>query len=177
VLRLWDVMAGSAQGELKGHTDVVNTIALLRDGRVASGSSDDTIRIWNISRRTCDAVLEGHTNSVYGLVQLPDGRLASGSYDKTIRLWSIGASSGTCVGVLEADSPVMSLALLQDGRLVSGHGSGIIRLWSLADTGGSCVKVITGHIKTVWALAALPDGRIASCSQDKTVRITDPDRV
>ncbi len=176
MLRLWDVMAGTRQGELKGHSHNVLTLVLLRDGRVASASEDNTIRIWDVSRRTCDAVLAGHTAWLYGLVQLPDGRLASGSPDKTIRLWSIGASSGTCVGVLESASVVLPLALLQDGRLASGQGDGSIRLWSLTATGGSCVKVISGHTSAVWALAVLPDGRIASGSHDKTVRITDPDR-
>jgi WD40 repeat protein len=164
-------MAGSAQSELKGHTDYVNTLALLRDGRVASGSDDTTIRISDVSRCTCDAVLEGHTDSVYGLVQLPDGRLASGSRDNTIRLWSIGASSGTCVGVLETGTAVLSLALLHDGGLVSGHYDGSIRLWSLTGTGGSCIKVIPGRTGTMYALAVLAAGRIASGGSDRTVRI------
>ena len=35
---------------------------MLRDGRLASGSHDETIRVWNLGSVTCDQVLEGHTS-------------------------------------------------------------------------------------------------------------------
>jgi WD40 repeat protein len=37
-------------------------MAVLEDGRVVSGSVDDTLRIWNISTGGCERVLEGHTD-------------------------------------------------------------------------------------------------------------------
>lgn len=35
--------------------------------------------------------------------------------------------------------------------------------------------LLTGHSKTIWDLAFLPDGNLASCSQDETIKIWDTD--
>ena len=60
---------------------------MFQDGRVASGSKDNTIRIWNIENGQTTNVLTGHNGQIGALTVLPDGRLASGSSDWTIRLW------------------------------------------------------------------------------------------
>jgi len=72
---------------LIGHTDYVLSLTVFQDGRVASGSKDNTIRIWNIENGQTTNVLTGHNGQIGALTVLPDGRLASGSSDWTIRLW------------------------------------------------------------------------------------------
>ncbi len=84
---------GRQTARLGGHTDWIPALALLPDGRLASGSWDKTIRLWDTASGQETARLEGHTDSIFALALLPDGRLASGSFDKTIRLWDAG--SGT----------------------------------------------------------------------------------
>ena len=80
-------LTGAASTLLEGHTSIVRTLAVLPDGRLASGSYDSTVRVWRLSTGVCEAVLEGHTRYVLALVVLPDGRLASGSYDRTVVIW------------------------------------------------------------------------------------------
>ena len=41
---------------------LVNSVAVLADGRIASGSNDETVRLWNTATGACDLVLEGHTD-------------------------------------------------------------------------------------------------------------------
>ena len=92
---------------LEGHTDWVEALALLPDGRLASGSEDKTIRLWDVKTGAETARLEGHTaevnpllfprgGRVTALALLPDGRLASGSEDQTIRLWDVKTGDRDC---------------------------------------------------------------------------------
>ena len=40
----------------------MRSVAVLADGRIASGSNDETVRLWNTATGACDLVLEGHTS-------------------------------------------------------------------------------------------------------------------
>ena len=46
---------------LEGHSDSVNALAVLPDGRLASGSRDHTIKLWDPASGSCAATLEGHS--------------------------------------------------------------------------------------------------------------------
>ena len=163
---------GSLDSILFGHRGSVNSVTVLSDGRIVSGSSDNTIMIWNIDTGECEKVLEGHTSSVSSLSVLSDGRVISGSHDKTIRVWNI--DTGECEKVLEGhSSSARSVIVLSDGRIVSGSSDKTIRIWNI-DT-GECEKVLEGHSNYVHSVCVLSDGRIVSGSQDKTIRIWNID--
>jgi WD40 repeat protein len=76
---------------LEGHSSWVICLQALPDGRIISGSRDNTIRIWSreSSGTWSSEVLEGHSDYDYFncLQALPDGRIISGSGDNTIRIW------------------------------------------------------------------------------------------
>ena len=66
---------------------------------------------------------------------------------------------------------VVCLAVLSAaGLLVSGSLDRTARVWDLA-TGGSPVMTLEGHKDSVRAAVGLPDGRVATASHDKTVRL------
>jgi WD40 repeat protein len=161
---------GAELARLEGHTDEVWALAVLRDGRLASGSSDGIVRLWDLKSGAEAARLEGHADWVKTLVVLQDGRLASGSSDNTIRLWDV--KTGVETARLDGhDGGVNALAALPDGRLASGSDDGIIRLWN-GKTGRETTR-LHGHEDCVRALAVLPNGRLASGSNDCTVRLWD----
>jgi WD40 repeat protein len=113
---------------LEGHAGRVSALAVLADGRLASGSDDNTIKLWNPASGACEATLEGHADTVTALAVLADGRLASGSADSTIKLWN--PASGACEATLEGhSSTVFELAVLADGRLASGSWDHTVRIW------------------------------------------------
>jgi WD40 repeat protein len=172
-IRLWNLSTGTEAGRLEGHTDKgVYALAVLPDGRLASGFGDKTIRVWDAEAGLETAQLDGHTNAIRALVVLPDGRLASCAYgdDSTIRVWDPNTSTNNTGLERHADT-VMAVALLPDGRLASGCADHTIRLWD-GETGAEGGR-LQGHTSYVSALAVLPDGRLASGSGygDNTIRL------
>jgi WD40 repeat protein len=158
---------GAETARLEGHSDSVYALCVLPDGRLASGSSDNTIRLWDLNTGAETARLEAHSGSVSALCVLPDGRLASASDDKTIRLWDLNTGAETAR--LEGHSnSVKALCVLPDGRLASASDDKTIRLRDL-NTGAGTGRFV-GWVK---ALCVLPDGRLASASGDKTIRLWD----
>ena len=65
----------------------VRCLAQLSDGRVVSGSADNTLKVWNITTGVCELTLTGHIDDVHCLAQLSDGRVVSGSDDSTLKVW------------------------------------------------------------------------------------------
>ena len=75
--------------KLTNHTSGVNCLCILNDGRLVSGSSDNSIIIYNKKTYQPDIIIKEHNSSIYCITQLSSGILASCSVDKTIKLFNI----------------------------------------------------------------------------------------
>jgi WD40 repeat protein len=154
------------------HGSPVRSLAVLTDGRLASGGKDGTIKVWpKEGAGEPEKVLSNaNASPVSSLAVLADGRLASGDQDGKITVWP-KEGTGELEKVLSNAnaSPVSSLAVLRDGRLASGHQDGKITVWRKEGTGQS--EKVLSHGKPVSLLAVLADGRLASGDKDGTIKL------
>ena len=118
----------------------------------------------NIDDVKCIRTITEHTYSVESLLLLKEKKVASSSYDETIRIYD-PSNDYHCDSVLNRHrNYTYSICQLDDGTIVSCSSGGSIqigdyKIWK-AHNGYSIYKVIP-----------LPDNRIASCSDEKTVTI------
>jgi WD40 repeat protein len=122
---------GRVVRRLVGHTERVQSIALLPEGQLVSASWDSTLIVWDSTTGEKRRTLVGHDGGVLRVVGLPDGRVVSAGRDCTMRVWDI--VSGKCIKIFQHPRPVRSLAVLGDGRVVSGCMHDLsLRVWSIA---------------------------------------------
>jgi cytochrome c len=163
---LWSLKTESAEQVLRFHTDAVNAVAFLMDGRMVTAGPDAKVAIWTLGRQQPDRVLEGHTAPIVSLAVSLDGtKLASASWDHTVRIWSLGDGAQR---VLEGHSQnVNGVVFTPDGRsLVSAGYDRELRIWPLV---GGTPSVIT-MASPLNAVAVAPDGEIVTGGADGKLR-------
>ena len=166
---------------LRGHQHTVWALALLPDGRLASGGGDGEVRLWDTGTAagSSEATAVLHAGGgVYALAALPDGRrLAVGTRTHTgscyVEMWDVQPSVPPACGVtVDCSSAVQALAVLADGRLAAGCGDGAVRVVDV-DT-GAIVAELEGYDESVMTLvAAFPNGQLASSLGDEEVQVWD----
>jgi WD40 repeat protein len=176
---LYDFASGELRALLKGHEDVVLSLAFSSDRtRLISGSADKTATLWDVSPITVQGAaakvspailnplhrLKGHTAQVYAVGFTPDGvRAVTGANDNDLRLWR--AADGTeIVRMTGHPDKVSALAVSREGTVASGDDSGEIRLWD--GKTGTFLRTLARQTN-VGALSFSPDGKIllSSCGQ------------
>jgi WD40 repeat protein len=131
-IKLWDVESGRLIKSFIGHSSGVRSIAVSKDGTIASGSFDKTIKIWELDG-TLKYTLTGHNGYIWSVAISPDGKtLVSGSEDKTIKVWNL--VNGELIRTLEGyKDAVLSVCIAEgsDSQLIAGTTVGFLKLWNL----------------------------------------------
>jgi cytochrome c len=167
----WSLTRNAAEQVLRFHSDAVNAVVLLADGRAATAGADGRIAIWTFGRTEPDAVLEGHTAPIVALAASPDGAaLASASWDRTVRLWPL---AGGAPRVLDGHTQnVNGVAFTADSHaLISVSYDLSVRIWPLS---GAETPTVVPMPTPLNAVAVGPDGEIAVGGADgKVYFLTD----
>ena len=106
---------------LKGHLDLVESVAFLPNGKqVVSSSNDRTVRLWVTATGAMLQTLEGHSGSVYSVATWPDGQVVN------TLLVSKGwiAKGGTNILWLHIDYLSLTCIAVWNGTLALGYLSG-----------------------------------------------------
>ena len=96
------------------------------DGKLFSGSSDNTIKIWDIKTGKCTATLQGHKHWVVSLAVV-SGTLFSGSSDGVIKVWDIHTRK--CTATFEAHEQEICYLAVTEGKLFSTSYDNRLKVW------------------------------------------------
>ena len=175
-------------GVLSGHTDSVNSVCALEDGRAVSASSDLTLRVWSVGggeggagagAATAQAAPGGllapaardkHEDGVLSLCEaIPGELLVSAGFDERLRVWCM--ATGACLRTMQyASRYYCALLALGSGRVASAGPGNQVRVWD-AVAGAQVAELEGGHRAEVTCLCALPGERLVSGSRDRTLRV------
>ena len=165
-----------------GDAAVASMPPSLPDGRLVSCTHRGRVALWAAvhgGAQLAGTQIKGQMNSCH-LAVLPDGhRVAIAVRDSKpasnrIVVWDTRDALQAARGVVDFRDDVATSALtaLPNGHLAVGFApNGALRIVDV--DAGAVLATLVGHSKTVAALAALPGGRLASGSSDKTVRLWD----
>ncbi len=152
------------------HEGDVLTIALNRDGMLATGGKDSQIVLRDLKGRSAPAHLHRHFSAVRGLQFGPDrSLLLSASDDGSVRWWSV-PSGGFLTGLINRSAAFNAAALSPDGLHVATGGDENVSIWPVA------LPRFTGHANPPNAVAFTADGtHIATAGPDRTIMVWDRD--
>lgn len=174
-LRLYQTSDWKLLATLRGHDDVVFSIAFTPDGaQLASASFDQSVKLWDVKSHTMIREYHHHSDFVYAVAFSPDGKqLVSSSKDRTIALVDVatGKSVFTFSGM---EQDVMAVAFHPEAKSVVSSGfESNLYLWN-PQTGERLGKAVAGHGIATHELAFSKDGkRLVSAGADRTVRSYD----
>jgi len=164
---------------LEGHAEAVLALSFQpRGDSLASGSGDSTVRIWDLGTNTPIHTLSGHTKWVLCVSWSPDGRvIATGSMDNHVRLWS--AESTAPLATLKGHSKWITSLVWEPfhlnsecRRLASSSKDGTVIIWDTILK--SRLLTLSGHTMSVTTLRWSGDGFVISGSQDRLIKVFDP---
>jgi WD40 repeat protein len=164
---------GVARRVLRGHRDLVTSVAVTRDGRhAASGGHDRNVRVWDLATGE-SIVLSSHTERITEVLFSPTGSvLASAAYDGSVRLYDVTSKAER--ELVRMGAPVKAIAFTPDGD----------RLAAAAADGGIVIAGPDGRVQSKFKAAFDRDvfvsfsndgGWLMTGSHRATVRLWDLD--
>ena len=134
--RIWDIPEGKMKFEMKGHTDIVDTIAFSPDGKsLATAGADKAVKLWNPADGKELKALGVHDGSVYSVAFSPDSKLlasAGAGKDNVVKIWDVKEQK-ELTQLKGHEQPVTSVAFTDNEMIVTASMDRTIRTWTTKD--------------------------------------------
>ncbi|CAM9908357.1 unnamed protein product, partial [Choristocarpus tenellus] len=142
----WDINARQEMVTLKGHSDIVMGMIVMKSlGNLMSASLDTSIRIWDTYTEKPVHTLLGHIKGVHSLSYSADYRcLVSAGFDHEAYVWSPFVNSLLYKLKGHSSSLVGCQAVENSPELVTADSGGVIKVWDLRNF--HCVQTIQAEV-------------------------------
>jgi WD40 repeat protein/3',5'-cyclic AMP phosphodiesterase CpdA len=170
-VRFWNPTNEEPIRSIRSKNYFVTALSWAPNGRViAAAGTDKVVRIWHSETGKLIFTLSVQIGQITALAWSPDGTQISAVANGTIRFWS--ATTGKPLRTLKGKGLITSSGWSPDGQMFAASRDRYVQIWDTAS--GNLVKLLSGHKRTVVALAWSPDGnQILTNSEDNTVRVWD----
>lgn len=148
----------------------INNLMVLGNNRLISGSNNGTVTVWNLDTgKSKELRKPDHYSGPINFSFLGEDRVAV-LRDNIIEIWNLSnGEPDQPEKVSQVNKDWISTFLLVQGYLLVASEKGDISAWSISSA--RTEAVLTGHTKKITQIIQLPDGRIASASKDRTIRL------
>jgi WD40 repeat protein len=152
---------------------------LLPDGRIVISEMDNTLTIFDIKTRLRDIIFKDSKNGIGNIIYFDNKLIVEKiNYERQrskIKIWNLQTKTYEATFLIDTWSitvPTLKhhIRVLSDGCIVSNTTTNNdIKVWNVSS--GKCDITLTGHSDQIYDILTLSDGRIVSCSKDKTIKI------
>jgi len=173
IVQIIDLQNGNLLHDLKGHSDLIETVLFSSDGnKVITGSWDSTARIFDL-KTAAVKVLFGNSGKITAAVFSPNNKYALISCDDgTARVFDI--SNGKIVLLVSNHTNgIVSANFSPDGKMfVTSSWDKTAHIYEFSS--GQLLHKLRGHAGPLTGAKFSPDGRfVLTASWDKTARLFD----
>jgi len=172
---IWSYAYKLQTEKIKAHSKWIQTVCVLKNGLLATGSSDTTIKIWQTTNENNTfsfqllTTLTEHTDWVYTLIELSNNSLISGCRDGSIKVWNqLNETRFECVATFK-QKITSCLAILGSEFLFMGYRDGRIQIRN--QTTFLTLQTLKVHKEQVRSIIFLSNQTMATSSEDKKIII------
>ena len=133
---------------LNGHRDIVQSLKILKNGTLVSGSADTTMRIWGMDG-TCIKKLYNSEGWINEVEELENGLVACSSNASIINFWDVNKGICTSLPNLKKEHVYGNFVTqLKNGNIAFSEWKHIIKFWDIEKD--ICTKTIDTNQHAAW---------------------------
>ena len=164
IIKLWNLQNDTVR-TLRGHTDIVNSIAFSPNGELLVSVSDDrTIKLWNVRNQQNMRTLQDGT-PYRSVAFSPDGRAFATAGGHHVTIW--GLPNWTEIARIDHNRAVRAVAFSSDGQLLAvgenvGEEPASVKVWDVQRQ--QVIVRLTANPKSVKSIKFSFDNRYMAAS-------------